>query len=281
MKMMKRLRFVISLASLVMCFLFSNVNVFADQPIDMGEMMSQPETTLSEEDQKEFLKGKINMAQIKEVFNSYVTQGVAQIGSFSKEELDYIAKQNSAQTDMFENFAKIVGEDSCGEYKNFDKIEVTEQEDGTSINATAMLHFSKRDLKMIMHITVFDNLGPVPTSVEFSLPDSGEESLGAKMASAAANTLMGMGTVFAVLIFISLLISCFKLIPKITEAKERKKAGKTEQAIMKDTETQNVVDAASENLTDDFELVAVIAAAIAASENTSTDNFVVRSIRRR
>ena len=281
MKMMKRLRFVISLASLVMCFLFSNVNVFADQPIDMGEMMSQPETTLSEEDQKEFLKGKINMAQIKEVFNSYVTQGVAQIGSFSKEELDYIAKQNSAQTDMFENFAKIVGEDSCGEYKNFDKIEVTEQEDGTSINATAMLHFSKRDLKMIMHITVFDNLGPVPTSVEFSLPDSGQESFGDKMASAGANTLMGMGTVFAVLIFISLLISCFKLIPKITEAKERKKAGKTEQTIMKDTETQKVVDAASENLTDDFELVAVIAAAIAASENTSTDNFVVRSIRRR
>ena len=37
---------------------------------------------------------------------------------------------------------------------------------------------------MIMHITVFDNLGPVPTSVEFSLPDSGEESFGAKMASA-------------------------------------------------------------------------------------------------
>ncbi len=281
MKMMKRLRCVISLASLVMCFLFSNVNVFADQPIDMGEMMSQPETTLSKEDQKEFLKGKINMAQVKQLFESYVSQGVAQIGSFSKEELDYIAKQNSAQTDMFENFAKIVGEDSCGEYKNFDSIEVTEQEDGMSIDATAMLHFSKRDLKMIMHITVFDNLGPVPTSVEFSLPDSGEESIGAKMASAGANTLMGMGTVFAVLIFISLLISCFKLIPKITEARERKKAGKTEHVVMKDSKTEEVVDSGSENLTDNCELIAVIAAAIAASENTSTDSFVVRSIRRR
>ncbi|MCI9617178.1 MAG: OadG family protein [Eubacterium sp.] len=243
--------------------------------------MSQPETTLSEEDQKEFLKGKINMAQIKQLYESYVSQGVAQIGSFSKEELDYIAKQNSAQTDMFENFAKIVGEDSCGEYKNYDSIEVTEQEDGMSIDATAMLHFSKRDLKMIMHITVFDNLGPVPTSVEFSLPDSGEEGIGAKMASAGANTLMGMGTVFAVLIFISLLISCFKLIPKITEARERKKAGKAEHAAVKDTKTEEVVDAGAENLTDDYELIAVIAAAIAASENTSTDNFVVRSIRRR
>ena len=36
-----------------------------------------------------------------------------------------------------------------------------------------------------------------------------------------------------------------------------------------------------EQLTDDTELVAVIAAAIAAYEGTSTDGFVVRSIRRR
>lgn len=33
--------------------------------------------------------------------------------------------------------------------------------------------------------------------------------------------------------------------------------------------------------TDDLELVAVITAAIAASEGTSTDDFVVRSIKRR
>ena len=43
-----------------------------------------------------------------------------------------------------------------------------------------------------------------------------------------------------------------------------------------------VVPAAEEEkvLTDDLELVAVIAAAIAASENTSPDSFVVRSIRK-
>ena len=37
---------------------------------------------------------------------------------------------------------------------------------------------------------------------------------------------------------------------------------------------------AEENLVDDLELVAVISAAIAASENTSTDSFVVRSIKK-
>ena len=37
---------------------------------------------------------------------------------------------------------------------------------------------------------------------------------------------------------------------------------------------------AEEDLTDDLELVAVITAAIAASENTSSDGFLVRSIKK-
>lgn len=279
MKIMKRLRFVIAIASFAVCFLFSSVSAFADQTIDFSDAMTQEETTLSEEDRQTFADGKITMAQIKELFNSYVTQGVSKLGKCSKAELDYIAEQNS-QTDMFENFAKIVGDEPCGEYKDFDKIDVTEQEDGT-IDATTMLHYSKRDLKMIMHISVFEVLGPVPTSVEFSLPDTGEESLGAKMASALSNTVMGMGTVFAVLIFISLIISCFKLIPKITEAKDRRKDRKLNNVVADDVKEEKIVCSDSVNLTDDLELVAVIASAIAASKNTSTDNFVVRSIRRR
>lgn len=280
MKIMKRLRLVISLASFVVCFLFSSVSVFADQSLDLSDALVQEETTLSEEDQQTYADGKITMAQIKELFNTYITQGVSQLGECSKEELDYIAEQNGAQTDMFENFAKIVGEDPCGEYKDFDKIDVTEQEDGT-IDAVTMLHYSKRDLKMTMHITIFDKLGPVPTSVEFSLPDSGEESFGDKMASALSNTIMGMGTVFAVLIFISLIISCFVFIPKIMEAKEKHKSGKSDRVVVEQKAEQEVVISDNENSVDNLELIAVISAAIAASENTSTDSFVVRSIRRR
>ena len=101
------------------------------------------------------------------------------------------------------------------------------------------------------------------------------------MASALSNTIMGMGTVFAVLIFISLIISCFIFIPKITEARERKKAGKTDNVAESNVKTDVAVTPQSEKLTDNLELIAVISAAIAASENTSTDSFVVRSIRRR
>ena len=47
----------------------------------------------------------------------------------------------------------------------------------------------------------------------------------ANIATAFANTLMGMGTVFVMLIFISLLISLFGYIPKLEE--KIKNIGKT------------------------------------------------------
>lgn len=277
MKIMKRLRLVISLASLLMCLVFSNTCVFADQTVDLGGT-NAAETTLSAEDQKTFANGKITMAQIKSLFENYVTNGLANYGECSKDELDYLGKYYSSQTDMFENFAKTVGDEPCGTYKDYGKIEVTENEDGT-IDATSMLHFENKDLKMIMHISLFDTLGPQATSVEFSLPDTAENSIGAKMASAGANTLMGMGTVFAVLIFISLIISCFKVIPKITEAR----ANKNKKANITTEEDKSETVSANEtvDVSNDLELIAVIASAIAASENTSTDSFVVRSIRRR
>ena len=96
-------------------------------------------------------------------------------------------------------------------------------------------------------------------------------TFGEKMEKAALNTLMGMGTVFCVLNLISLIIYCFKFISKVGAPK--KEAEKTEKALP--------VAAAEEELTDDLELVAVFSAAIAASEGTTTDSFVVRSIHRR
>ncbi|MCM1185379.1 MAG: OadG family protein [Lachnoclostridium sp.] len=100
------------------------------------------------------------------------------------------------------------------------------------------------------------------------------------MVKAALNTVIGMGTVFAVLILISLLISCFAVIPKIQAAFSKKSetpAASADKAVAQITQKEEAVEAS-----DDLELIAVIAAAIAASEGAvSTDGFVVRSIRRR
>lgn len=102
-------------------------------------------------------------------------------------------------------------------------------------------------------------------------------SFGEKMEKAALNTLLGMGSVFVILILICILISLFSFIPKLMN--RPKKANTSEQSM--DNAIAQIVENEEENLTDDLELVAVIAAAIAASEGaSSTDGFVVRSIRK-
>ena len=100
-------------------------------------------------------------------------------------------------------------------------------------------------------------------------------TFGEKMEKAVLNTLLGMGTVFVILILISVIIALFGFIPKLTEKKEEAKP----QEEKSNSVVAQIVE--KEELSDDLELVAVISAAIAAYEGSgSTDGFVVRSIRK-
>ena len=106
-------------------------------------------------------------------------------------------------------------------------------------------------------------------------------TFGEKMGKAGLNTIIGLFTVFAVLILISFLISLFGYIPKIQAKREAKKNAKSgidnavEQIVRQETA------AAEEEVSDDTELVAVIAAAIAAFEGSvSADGVVIRSIKK-
>lgn len=111
-----------------------------------------------------------------------------------------------------------------------------------------------------------------------SMTTNVERTFGELMTNAALNTLLGMGTVFAVLILICFIISAFGLISKVENAMKNK-ASKKE---IKEEAVNNTIAQIEEReeLADDLELVAVIAAAIASYEGTSTDGFVVRSIRK-
>ncbi len=110
-----------------------------------------------------------------------------------------------------------------------------------------------------------------------------EATLGDALVRAALNTVLGMGTVFIVLVLISFIISLFGYIPKIQAWFEnRKKKDEVKEDSIDNTIAQIVeMEQVGEDATDDLELVAVIAAAIAASEGAaSTDGFVVRSVRK-
>lgn len=92
------------------------------------------------------------------------------------------------------------------------------------------------------------------------------------MGTALLNTIMGMGTVFVVLIFISYIISLFKLMNKPEPVTAPVKEA---PAALPEEEEEE-----SAELSDDLELAAVITAAIAAYQGTSQEGFTVRSIKR-
>lgn len=105
-------------------------------------------------------------------------------------------------------------------------------------------------------------------------------SLGEKMAKAGLNTIISLAIVFCVLILISLIIYCFNIFPYL-EKKKKEKAMAAAPTPAAEAPVIAKTPAAEAPVTDDTELIAVIAAAIAASEGTSPDGFVVRSINRR
>ena len=106
-----------------------------------------------------------------------------------------------------------------------------------------------------------------------------DATFGELMTKAAMNTILGMGSVFVVLILIMYIIQAFALIPKI-KAMFSKKENKPAAPAPAPAAAPVVAEEAAEEA-DDLALVAVIAAAVAAYEGqTSTDGFIVRSIKK-
>jgi sodium pump decarboxylase gamma subunit len=158
--------------------------------------------------------------------------------------------------------------------KEIIKTEYTITTDSATVTETILC---ENGSKITFGVT-YDEDGNIATddSGNYSLKIEAYKTLTQKMKKAALNTVMSMAIVFCVLIFISLIISCFKFIGAIGQKKDT--APKTEQVAKAPVSTPQP----QENLVDDLELVAVITAAIAAAEETqSADGLVVRSIIRR
>lgn len=213
------------------------------------------ETILTEEQAVE-----VGESLVEQIVSIYESGTVAQYsGSTGFEMLEAaITSMESASEDM-------------GSYVGIIGSEAEVDADGAVINVT--VEGTKRNavVEVILGETTTES---ITTNVTYTF--------GELMKKAALNTLLGMGTVFVVLILICLIISCFRFI-YIFENKKKKDENIQETKEIKEikeTAESNAVSA-EEDVTDDLELVAVISAAIAASEGAvSTDGFVVRSIRK-
>lgn len=163
-----------------------------------------------------------------------------------------------------------------GAYKGEVKDSFTVAKSGETLTTDLTLEFEKKNVDFQV---VYDYYSMKITGITIEPI----YSLSEKMVKAGMNTLISITIVFAVLILISLLIACFNIFPYLEKKKAAKKAAEAAGSVTEKAE-QPVIAATVPKVqtqTDDTELVAVIAAAIAASTGTSTSDFVVRSINRR
>ncbi len=147
-------------------------------------------------------------------------------------------------------------------YKDF---EVTKA--GKTITAVQTIAHEERDI-ILTYVFNAHSMEVTDITVQFVY------TMGETMQKAGLNTIMGISIVFSILILISLVIYCFNIIPIL-----QKKFSAKEKAEEAAPEVQRIPDRVEEE--DETELIAVIAAAVAMETGMDTDDFVVRSVKRR
>ena len=195
---------------------------------------------------------------------------ISQIAGFSDEEIEnYLAQDDAFTTATMESWKSV--KDELGAYSSIVSQDVEKDGDVVTISTVAQFEKAKADVVLML------DLGQqMYTSMTYSV----QYSLAANMQRAGMNTLMGIGIVFLMLVFLSFVIGLFKYIEKFQNVGKKKAAEETPKAEEAPAPAIAQSEAADEDFADDLELVAVISAAIAAYENTSGDSFVVRSIKK-
>ena len=195
---------------------------------------------------------------------------ISQIAGFSDEEIEnYLAQDDAFTTATMESWKSV--KDELGAYSSIVSQDMEKDGDVVTISTVAQFEKAKADVVLML------DLGQqMYTSMTYSV----QYSLAANMQRAGMNTLMGIGIVFLMLLFLSFVIGLFKYIEKFQNVGKKKAAEEAPKAEEAPAPAIAQSEAADEDFADDLELVAVISAAIAAYENTSGDSFVVRSIKK-
>ena len=211
----------------------------------------------------------------------YADTIISAFSSMSEEDMDYYENLRDLNLDITllqaqlpidgSDFLTMIeswkaSQEECGAYIEHGDWTMKVSHDGATLSSEGK--FEDRDAEIAFTFNEKSDMESMTVSAHYTT--------GEILKKAGLNTILGMGTVFAVLIFISFLISLFKYIPAIQNAFGKKKDEQKEETKAAVSETVEEVDE-----TDDLELIAVISAAIAAAEETTTDGFVVRSIKRR
>lgn len=180
--------------------------------------------------------------------------------------IDYYSAQEGGEVyvELMEQWVEVQPE--LGNFLGYKDFEVTKA--GKTITATLTVAHETRDYTLTYVINA-NSMELTAVNVQLVY------SLGETMQKAGLNTLMGISIVFMILVLICLIIYCFNIIPVIQDMFSKK------EEPVKDSAPVVAVSNDQPTEADDLELIAVIAAAIAMQTGASTDDFVVRSIKRR
>ena len=224
-------------------------------------------------------KDEINSTVQNNLYQTTVAT-VQSLVQYDKATMEQSIEENPNMDDFTKNAFVSWGDSSeeLGAFKEFKETTPEEavKKDGSQYVITLEAEFENRDAVVEMVYDSKLNAESVGFSADYSMKE--------KMLDAVMNAIVGLATVFIMLIFLSFVISLMKYVPKLEAALTKKKD--SNQAVPAQEDNIAAVNSApapapvQEELADDGALVAVIAAAIAAAENTSTDSFVVRSIRK-
>lgn len=212
-------------------------------------------------------------------FAAMAEQDFDQYMDLSEYQLNYVMMNSGLRIEAEDFLAMIkswqAGEDECGAYVSHGEYKVDVKGDEIVVSTEA----EYEDRKATLSFTFNED------SYLESMDVSATYAMNEILTKAGLNTILGMGTVFAVLIFLAFLISMMKYIPNLLEMFTKKDAENAQPVAEVVQQSTPVVapakPAVKVDTVDDLELIAVITAAIAAQEGTTTDGFVVRSIRRR
>ena len=176
-----------------------------------------------------------------------------------------------------ENFLSMIdawqaGEEECGEFVSVSG-EYTMEVGNEGATLSTEAEYADRTASIDFTFDEKSNLESITVNADYSI--------GEILEKAALNTILGMGTVFVVLIFLSFVIWLLKFIPVVAEKFNKKQTAEPAPAAAAPAPAAPAPAAEPEASGDDTELAAVIAAAVAAAEGTSPDGFIVRSIKRR
>lgn len=285
MKTSKRKISLALILAVCMMLIMGSVPVFAEEPAATSEGAVQTTSVEKEPEGNYVATGDANKDQYLQMVDNFLQQ----VYTFDDSQLGDMAANGGAVYEIFNNSWK-ENKKIVGDYKNVKKGSVQidkAQTKGSKIVVKAVVEFSKYDADVTMYFDEENEvvLNRVMASGFRNYEMTVKYPTGELMKQAAQNMVVGLLTVFSVLIILIFIIWLFRFIPN-PDAKSKKAKSDVEvpaKPVQKSLGSAKASPAAAANgMTSDTEIAAVIAAALAAAmaDEPSESGYVVRSVRK-